>query len=167
MNGRDTDTFRNLRRVAKELAAGCSQPEIFAEIVAKANALAFLPVGDRVNAILDLNAYMASQPCIIWQPEDKDQRHILVDITREDQRIVIAVARAAWACVHVVSQQGPGLRGHEELQHSCGKNGHTGTGYGVCINPTHLVRGNYLTREQLKKVRQTLRRVGLKSVATA
>jgi hypothetical protein len=167
MNGRDTDTFRNLRRTAKELAAGCSHPEIFAEIVAKANALAFLPVDDRDAAIFALDVFMRSQPCIIWQPEDEDQRHITVEITREREPIVVAVSRAAWAVAHVVSQQGRGLLGTEELQHTCGKNGHVGTGYGVCINPSHLVRGNHQTREQLKQVRKTLRSVGLTSVATA
>lgn len=154
-----TNNFACDRALKAALVAGVPEDlqPVLREIFRRADRLAFMQVADRQEAIRDLEAYCKEQPCIPWASEERS-RHVVVRIYKRGES-VISVARAVWACVHVVSQQGEQLGSEEELHHTCAKNGNQRTGHGACINPAHLIRGDHRTGIQLRDARAKLDRI--------
>jgi hypothetical protein len=163
---RPTDNFACTRGLKNSLITGCQHPEILREIIRQADRLAFTPVDDRPAAINAFKAFCASVQtgvgpegsCLLWQPEDDRIRHVVVRDYRRGESVV-SVSRAMWACVHVVSQQGPQLGAEEELHLVCRQNGRANTGWGACLNPAHFIRGDEQTRHELKQARELLDRI--------
>lgn len=156
--GYDTSRLIIETRVIKDIVAGCDKPEVMLAILAQARELAF-----RRTTVQAFNEFCEAQPCILWQPESP---HLLdVRIKREIECVPIRVTRVVWTITHVCSQQGEMLRGHEELHHNCGNNGHAHSAQNACLNPSHLIRGGVEFRTELKKVRKILEKRGLMKVA--
>ena len=159
MRALPTDNFACDRALKRTLVAGLAEDHqpILKEIFRQADALAFIR-GDRTQAIQDLIAFTKTQPCLPWTGEERS-RHVIVRVYKKGDT-VISVARAVWACVHVVPEQGSiNLEPHEELHHTCAKNGAKSTGHGACLNPAHLVRGDRKTGTELRKARAKLNRI--------
>lgn len=160
--GIDTARLRITRQNREEIIASCDQPALLREVIQRAERLAFLRPGpERASHLAAFDAFCEGLPCLIWQPQDSTKCHMDIAVTREIYPVIISVSRVIWTIVHVVSEQGPLLRGYEELLHFCGKNGAPHTGHGACINPAHLLRGTQETRTQLKDARRTLREIGV------
>jgi len=104
-------------------------------------------------------------PCLLWSPDDPTERNVTVRVAGEQDRVMIKVTRVVWRITHVVPAQGPDLRGHEDLLHSCGRNGHSSTAKGACLNPAHLFRGTPDNRMELAVLRRTARKLGMAVVA--
>lgn len=149
--GRDTSTFRIDKLVITELLARVDQPALLKAIFDKARDICF---GRCTQA--DFDAFCESLPCILWSPEDPTERNVTVRLANEEERVMIKVTRVVWRIVNR-----PDLRGHEELLHSCGRNGHHSTARGSCLNPAHLLRGTPEKRIELKLLRQAARTFGL------
>lgn len=155
-----TDNFACDRALKRTLIAGLAEEHqpLLKEIFRLADRLAFMQLQDRQEAILELNTFCKAQPCLPWTG-DESTRHVIVRIYKRGDT-VISVARAVWACVHVVPEQGViNLEPHEELHHTCARNGAKGTGHGACLNPSHLIRGDHQTGAELRKARAKLNRI--------
>lgn len=163
--GRDTSTLRITRQNKEDLIACCSHPALMREVIQRVERLAFIPAGPERDAhLVEYHTFCKGLPCILWQPEDSSRCNMQIRVTREPDTALIKLCRVVWTVCHVVSEQGPALRGHEEVLHSCGRNGASDTSYGACINPDHLVRGTEETRQQLKEARVAMRKVGVRSM---
>lgn len=168
--GRDTHTISITRRVKEELFLNCSDPDLLREIISRAEALAFMRVDERAAAIFELECDVRSAPCILWTPQH-DQRHIRVQVrgnnaSKPGEETIVHVARIVWTAFHVVSQQGDtGLLPHDEIHHTCGKNGADSTAYGACLNPMHMIKGNKSLRQTLLRTRRDLRTVKVHQIA--
>lgn len=158
--GRDTNTLRIEKDVLAEILRNCSDPSTLGLIFGLTKDLAF-----RRISVEEFDAYCGEQPCIFWQPDDPNQRHVDVRVTRETERVMIHVCRIVWTVCHVTAEQGEPLRGHEELLHSCGHNGAVSTAFGACLNPAHMVKGTPESRLALKKIRFLKKQIGLQEVA--
>jgi hypothetical protein len=160
MNGRDTHTLRITRQLKEEILRGCDQPDILRAIFEQAWGLAF-----GRGTVDEFDQFCRAQPCIKWNPDDPSERHVTVDVSGEREKILIAVHRVVWTIVHTVSAQGPTLMGDQELLHSCGNNGTPNTGFGVCLNPAHLIVGTQDNRVALRQARKVLRRLNANTMA--
>lgn len=159
-HGHPTTHIACTRALKKVLIAGLAEDlqPILRDVFARADRLAFTPAVDRPAAILAFDAYCETLPCLPWFSDERT-RHVEVQIYRHGPAVV-SVARAVWAVVHVVSQQGPDLGADDELLHRCCTNGDTNTGQGACLNPAHLFRGDAMTRVQVMHARNLLRGLG-------
>lgn len=157
MIGRDTSEFQIDRKVRNDLITNVDRPEVLRDMFARADGLAF----GRGNPAEYLN-WCATQPCVLWNPEDPKQRHVTVRIARSTFRELRHVCRVVWRITrNVVSAQGPALRGDEVVHHSCSAKGDNsdGSARGSCLNPAHLQRGNEETLELKIKVGRTAKRL--------
>jgi hypothetical protein len=160
-NGRDTHRLIIDGKVLKQLVQGCNEPVLLTEIFRLVRELAFKRI-----TVAAFDAACEAMPCILWQPEYEDQRHLTVR-TRDGDETVVSVARVLWTATHICSEQGEDLRGHEEVLHICDHNGATHTGRGACLNPKCLFRGDENTRNELYRVREMMRKRGLRKVNAA
>lgn len=161
IRGRDTHNVRVDKQLISEILISCSDRDTIEVIFSLTRDLAL----GRVT-LGAFNEFCAELPCIFWEPSDPDQRHVTVAVTREMERKLTTISRAIWVITRqVISAQGPALRGHEEVLHSCGNNGNSSSGHGACLNPAHLVRGTVGARIKLKVARTLLKRVGAETVA--
>lgn len=163
--GRDTHRLIIDGKIIKQLVAGCSDPAAMTEIFRQVRELAFKRI-----TVEQFNAFCETLPCILWLPEDPDQRHIHVRTRDTPEPVVVSIARVAWTATHICSEQGPDLRGDEEVLHICVNNGQDGykhTGRGACLNPKCLFRGDETARLELKKAREMMRKRGLRKVNAA
>lgn len=155
--GIDTSQLIIENRVVKDIVAGCDKPEVMLAILAASREVAF-----RRMTVDAFNEFCAAQPCVLWTPE---YPHLIdVRIRRKIETTPIRVTRIVWTITHVCSLQGEMLRGHEELHHDCGNNGHANSGQGACLNPAHMIKGGAEVRKELRKVRDIMQRRGLRQV---
>ncbi len=159
--GRDTHNFRITKATRDFILARCSNPEALRSVFEL-----LWPLALRRISVLDFTAHCSTLPCILWTPTDPDERHVKVQIPAESHdTVMIHVCRVVWAITHVVADQGAPLRGHEELLHSCGRNGDPNTGRNACLNPGHLMRGTKENRRILMLARRAMRQSGVKQIA--
>lgn len=160
--GRGRDTHRLIidGKIIKKLVASCDNREAMVEIFRLVWELAFKRI-----TVAQFDAACQLMPCILWKPDDPTERHMVIRCVDEQEPVLVSIARIVWRATHVCSEQGPDLRGHEEVLHSCGNNGINHTGYGACMNPAHLWRGDADSRVHLKQTRELMRRAGQRQVA--
>lgn len=154
--GRDTHTLRIDKRVRLEIIHNCSHPDLLQQIFEMAASMAYGHA-----TLTDFNRLCHEAPCILWQPEDPNVRHVDVQVSRELDLVMIHVARVVWTITHTIPEQGESLRGYEELLHLCAHNGAQNTAFGACLNPSHLIRGNEENRLNLAAARRLFRKVGI------
>ncbi len=160
--GRDCNTIRLDKRVRAEILENVDKPTLLAQIFEHSRGLAF-----GRGTVAEFEALCRSMPCIFWMPEDRSTRHVTVRVSRELDGVMIHVARVVHTIVHVVTTQGPLLRAHDELLHTCGNNGQANTGFGTCLNPAHFATGTTENRVALKQARTLMRSLSLRYVAAA
>lgn len=146
--GRDTSTFRIDSAVRKQIIRCCSDPERLAQIFEAARDMVF----GRAT-LASFQGFCQTSGCILWQPGDTDSWRVEVRVTRELEPVLVSVTRAVWAIVNVLPEQKQ-LTSSEEVLHLCGRNGHSSTKVGACLNPAHLIPGNQENRVDLARARK-------------
>jgi hypothetical protein len=159
-HGYDTHTLVIDKRVLKQILDGCSLPDHFREILRQIRELAF-----RRITVEQFDAFCEAQPCIIWEPEDESIRHVEVRVQGQVDPKLVRITRIVWTLSHICQEQGPDLRGHEDVHHKCAHNGQSHSSRGCCINPAHIFRGDAKTRAKLHQAREILRRHGISEVS--
>lgn len=157
IKARPTHTLRIDRRVLEDIAVNCDNPELMRGIFALTWPLAL----GRVT-LDDFKKFCQDLPCILWAPEDQSKRHVNVRVAGLADPKMVRVTRVVWTACQV---SGTLLGADEELLHTCGNNGANTTGFGMCLNPAHLVRANADGRQALKLARHLMRKVGMTEVA--
>lgn len=158
--GRDTHRLIIDGKNIKALVNGVDNPALLREVFRLVRELAFKRITvDQWTAACNMMG------CILWKPEDPTDRHMTVRTRDQMEPVLIKITRVMWTATYVCSEQGPELRGYEELHHSCDNNGDSSTGYGACLNPAHLWRGDAATRLQLRQMREVMHRAGQRHVA--